>query len=367
MASLTRLLRADIGSSLLVSASWQMNRRRVRAWRAEPAWIVVNPLTPDDSVRSSGSASLSRTSPTIATSGAMRRKPATSRRRSTAGRSARAARVCIPATLASGTSASNTSSAITTRLAGSSSAAQHDSSVVLPDPGAPAKTIESPARTASVRKAGHGRARHVARHQLVERVERDAGEPTDVDDEVTTTGDVAVDDVQARAVVELRVLQTLGRVELAVAHRGVVEDLGERAGDVLVVVEDLVVVARPALVPLHQDHVGGVDHDLPHVGVVEQRGQRPVAGDVAEGPLGHERRLGQLEGPDPALGVVGPPFDLVADQRPQTFVALGARQVEGQILGPRLDPLLDLDEGVEIGHGQLVGGRAGGGVHGVGI
>jgi hypothetical protein len=35
-----------------------MNRSRVRAWRAEPAWIVVNPLTPDDTVESKGSASL---------------------------------------------------------------------------------------------------------------------------------------------------------------------------------------------------------------------------------------------------------------------------------------------------------------------
>ena len=48
------------------------------------------PVTPDDRVSSRGSASRSRTSPTIATSGAMRRNPATSRRRSMAGRSARA-------------------------------------------------------------------------------------------------------------------------------------------------------------------------------------------------------------------------------------------------------------------------------------
>lgn len=34
-----------------------MNRSRVSAWRADPAWIVVNPFTPDDRVRSSGSAS----------------------------------------------------------------------------------------------------------------------------------------------------------------------------------------------------------------------------------------------------------------------------------------------------------------------
>ena len=36
-ASLTSALRADSGSSVDVSASWQMNRNRVNAWRADPA------------------------------------------------------------------------------------------------------------------------------------------------------------------------------------------------------------------------------------------------------------------------------------------------------------------------------------------
>ena len=91
----------------------------------------------------------------MATSGAMRRNPATSRRRSTSARSARAGRVCMEATLATGTSASNTSSAVTTRRAGSSSAQQQDSIVVLPEPGAPAKTIESRARTRGGEEVGH--------------------------------------------------------------------------------------------------------------------------------------------------------------------------------------------------------------------
>ena len=62
------------------------------------------------------------------------------------------ARVCIDATLANGTSASNTSSAITTRSEGSSSAAQQFIRVVLPLPGAPAKTIVRLARNAGGRK-----------------------------------------------------------------------------------------------------------------------------------------------------------------------------------------------------------------------
>ena len=152
MLSLTRVLSAARGSSLEESESWQMKRSRVRAWRAEPAWMVVKPFTPDDKVSRSGRASLSRTSPTIATSGAMRRKPDTSRRRSTAGRSGRAARVCMLATFGNGTSASNTSSATTTRSEGSSSAAQHESSVVFPDPGAPATTMVWSPRTHAARK-----------------------------------------------------------------------------------------------------------------------------------------------------------------------------------------------------------------------
>ena len=132
--------------------SWATNRSRVRACRAEPEWIVVYPVTPDDSVSSNGSASRSRTSPTIATSGAMRRNPATRRRRSISGRSIRLGRVCMLATLATATSASKTSSAITTRRPGSSSAAQHDNKVVLPDPGDPAKTMLRRARTAARRK-----------------------------------------------------------------------------------------------------------------------------------------------------------------------------------------------------------------------
>jgi hypothetical protein len=55
-------------------------------------------------------------------------------------------------------SASKTSSATTTRSPGSSSAAVHDSSVVLPAPGWPANTIESRART-------HAR-RNVATHAV---------------------------------------------------------------------------------------------------------------------------------------------------------------------------------------------------------
>ena len=49
--------------------------------------------------------------------------------------------------------------------------------------------------------------------------------------------DVAVDDVKAGAVVELGVLEPFGGNELAVRGAGFVEDLRQRADDVLVVVE----------------------------------------------------------------------------------------------------------------------------------
>ena len=220
-----------------------MNRSRESAWRAEPAWMVVNPFTPDERVSSSGRASRSRTSPTMATSGAMRRKPATSRRRSTAARSGRAGRVCIEATLGSGMSTSKTSSAMTTRRRGSSSAAQHESIVVFPEPGAPAKIDRAVGPHAGLEEGGDGAGEHVPADELVEVPEHHAGELADVDHDVAAAGDVAVDDVEPGAVVELGVLEPLGGVELAVGAGGVVEDLGEGPDDVVVVVEDLVVVA----------------------------------------------------------------------------------------------------------------------------
>ena len=53
-ASLTSAESAAALSSDPVSASWQTNLRRDRACRADPAWMVVNPWTPDDSVSRRG-------------------------------------------------------------------------------------------------------------------------------------------------------------------------------------------------------------------------------------------------------------------------------------------------------------------------
>ncbi|MEZ5176860.1 MAG: hypothetical protein R2746_00875 [Acidimicrobiales bacterium] len=93
------------------------------------------------------------------------------------------------------------------------------------------------------------------------------------------TADVAVHDVQAAAVVELGVLEAFGRIELAVGARRLGEDLGERAQDVVVVVEHLVVVAVDTCVALDEDLRRRVDHDLPDVVVGEERGERAVPGE----------------------------------------------------------------------------------------
>ena len=160
--------------------------------------------------------------------------------------------------------------------------------MVLPDPGAPEKTVDSRARTHARRNSATLVSSMSRSTSSSQRAEGDPRELADVHEYVAVAADVAVDDVQAGPGVELGVLQALGGVELAVAAGRVVEDLGERPQDVLVVVEDLVVVAAGPLVALHEDLVGTVDHDLPHVVVGEERLERPVAGQVAERPLGDQ-------------------------------------------------------------------------------
>ena len=113
---------------------------------------------------------------------------------------------------------------------------------------------------------------------------------------VAAAADVAVDDVQAGAVVELGVLQTLGRVELAVDWRGVVEDLGERAEHVVVVVEDLVVVAADGPMCRFTKIASGALIMISHTSSSSSSGvERAVAGEVAEGPLGDDVGIGQVE------------------------------------------------------------------------
>jgi hypothetical protein len=118
-----------------------------------------------------------------------------------------------------------------------------------------------------------------------------------------------------------------------------------RTRHVVVVVKDLVVVAAPAIVAVHEDGVRPVDHDLPHVGIVEQGLERAVAGQIAQRPLGGDLRLGDVEGPPAPLVLPVPGIHLVVDEFAQAGAGIAGGHVEGHVLGPLLHGPLDLDEG----------------------
>ena len=296
--------------------------------------MVVNPCTPDDKVNINGMASRSRTSPTMATSGAMRRNPATSRRRSTSLRSGRAGRVCMCATFGSGMSVSKTSSATTTRRLGSSSAARQLSNVVLPDPGCAGNQDRQSATHARLQEAGRGRVQHAAVDQLGQRSVDHPGELADIDQHVAVAADVGVHDVQPGPVVELGVLQPLGRIQLAMRPAGVVEDLGQHPDDVVVVVEDLVVISPGAGVPFGKNSARSIDHYFPHVGIFEQRLERAIAGQVPQRPLDRRLGIGNVERPQSFAVFLLPPGYLLIEQRPQLLDERLARPYRGLVPWP---------------------------------
>ena len=193
----------------------------------------------------------------------------------------------------------------------------------------------------AAKKRGHPGLDRARRHELVQRADRHARELADVDEEVTAAGDVGVDDVHARPVLESGVLQSFGGIELAMRARRVVEESSERAHDVLVVVEDLVVESTRPRVPLHEDRVWHVDLDLPNVLIGQQRSERPVSAEVAERPVDHALGVGDAEGSQPALVVEVPPLDFVFDDRAQAFAGVF---VHTEALGALLHPTLDLSE-----------------------
>ena len=78
---------------------------------------------------------------------------------------------------------------------------------------------------------------------------------------------VRVHDMNPGPVFELRVLKSLGGVQLAMRLTGVVENLGEDPHHVLVVVKDLVVVAARTGVSFGENGVWPVHHDFPQVTV----------------------------------------------------------------------------------------------------
>jgi hypothetical protein len=160
----------------------------------------------------------------------------------------------------------------------------------------------------------------------------------------TVSGDIRVHDVETGPVVELCVLEAQGRVEFAMGAGGIVEDLGQCAQHVVVIVEDLVVVSRFALVSADENRVRCVDHDLPHVVVGQERGEGAVPGQVAKGALGDEGRIGDVVGTQASLVFVGEDLELGVDEGAELGIAARCGGVEGAVLGPFLDPSLELDE-----------------------
>ncbi len=102
--------------------------------------------------------------------------------------------------------------------------------MVFPEPGGPAKTMDSRARDAGSKELRGTAVQHLPLDQLVERAERQAGELPDVDEHVALPGHVTVDDVQPGTALELGVLKPLGGIELAVGARRSVEDPGQASG-----------------------------------------------------------------------------------------------------------------------------------------
>ncbi len=141
----------------------------------------------------------------------------------------------------------------------------HDNRVVLPDPGGPANTIDSRARTHAASRSATWPLSISRSTSSPSELNGDAAELADVHQHMAAAGDVAVHDVDPGAVVELGVLQALGGIQAAVRRRRVVEQLRENPHDVVVVVEDLVVVPRRAPVTANEHRVGGVHHHLPEV------------------------------------------------------------------------------------------------------
>ena len=152
-----------------------------------------------------------------------------------------------------------------------------------------------------------------------------------------------MDDVEAGPVLELGVLEAEGGVELAVGAGGVVKDAAQDSQHVVVVVEDVVVGSVRAAVAPDEQGVGRVDHDLPHVVVGQERAERAVADEVAQGPLDHVVVEGHGATTVPMLGVPG--VDGLDDQALEVSRPVGTAEVEGQPVGPLLGQPLDVGEG----------------------
>ena len=136
-----------------------------------------------------------------------------------------------------------------------------------------------------------------------------------------------MNDMESRSGVELRILEAFGRVELSVRTARIVQDLGQCALDVRIVVKRLVVVAALASVSFDEDGVGAVHHDLPDVVVGQEWGQWSVPGDVAKRSLGDNIGFGEVKGAKSASIVNAPTLDLGVDQISELLIGSGFADV----------------------------------------
>ncbi len=132
----------------------------VTASRAELAWIVHMPGSPELSAMSRSRLSAWRTSPTMIRDGRIRRASLTKRRSGTSPRPSRLDwRHCIDTTSRMGIFSSKTSSHVMTRSRGGMAADRQLSRVVLPACVPPATRMLRPAATAACRKTAASRVR----------------------------------------------------------------------------------------------------------------------------------------------------------------------------------------------------------------
>ena len=100
--------------------------------------------------------------------------------------------------------------------------------------------------------------------------------------------------------------------------------------------------------PLHEDRVGSVHHDLPDIVVIEQPLEGSVSSEVAERPLDHRLGIREVERTEAALVIDRPAVNLVLDERPQFRFGLATRQVKRDVLRADLDRKLDLDQRIWV-------------------
>jgi len=196
-------------------------------------------------------------------------------------------------------SASKTSSEVTTRRAGSSSAAQQDKSVVLPRAGGTGEHDGEAWLDRCSQEPGQRLRERSHLAQLVQCAEGDAGELPDVEHQVASLGEVTVDDVEPCPTDELGVLQAVLVIEGAMGRAGIVEDLREDPPDVVVIVEDLAVIAAHA--PCRFTNMASGAFVRPRRAAPAPRYGTLAPGDLRLPRVFWETRASAAEGPYPSI------------------------------------------------------------------